>query len=48
MRLILTRVLWNFDMELQDESIGWEKQPIFNFWEKGSMHVKILSRKVEA
>lgn len=48
MRLILTRMLWNFDLELQDDSIGWEKQQIFNFWEKGPMHVKIFPRKEQA
>ncbi|KAJ6000069.1 hypothetical protein N7481_000478 [Penicillium waksmanii] len=34
MRMILARVLWNFDMELCPESKGWEKQRSFLLWEK--------------
>lgn len=38
MRLILARVLWNFDMTIADESKDWvSKQKIFNLWEKGPL-----------
>lgn len=40
MRVILARVLWNFDMEIADESRDWvSKQKVFNLWEKGPMYV---------
>lgn len=41
MRLVLARVLWNFDMELQDESLTWDRPPIYGFWEKGPLLVKL-------
>ncbi|EXJ59416.1 uncharacterized protein A1O5_12297 [Cladophialophora psammophila CBS 110553] len=47
MRLILARMLWNFDLELQPQSVGWEKQLIFNFWEKGPMYVKVIPRRLD-
>lgn len=34
MRVILARVLWNFDLELCAESSEWEKQRSFLLWEK--------------
>jgi len=41
MRLILTRVLWRFDLELLPESRGWYSQRVFGLWEKGGMMVKL-------
>ncbi|RGP79802.1 hypothetical protein FLONG3_2116 [Fusarium longipes] len=41
MRLILTRLLWKFDLELLPESKNWYDQKIFFFWNKGSLHVKL-------
>ncbi|KAK6077404.1 cytochrome P450 [Seiridium cupressi] len=41
MRLILTRVLWNFDLELMSESDSWNQQNIFIFWDKGPLRVKL-------
>ena len=39
MRIILARVLWNFDMRIADDSRDWvAKQRIFNFWEKGPLN----------
>ena len=40
MRLILARLVWNFDLELCEESIGWEKQKIYILWEKGPLWVR--------
>ncbi|ODM18784.1 hypothetical protein SI65_05401 [Aspergillus cristatus] len=34
MRVILARVLWNFDLELCAESRGWERQRSYLTWEK--------------
>lgn len=44
MRLILARVLWNFDLELQIDSQHWTDQQIFNFWQKGPLNVKLRPR----
>ena len=45
MRLILARMLWNFDLKLCDESCGWkESQKVFNVWEKKPLKVKVMSR----
>ena len=41
MHLILTRVLWRFDLELLPESRGWYSQRVFGLWEKGGMMVKL-------
>ncbi|KZL75635.1 cytochrome p450 [Colletotrichum incanum] len=43
MRLILARLIWNFDIELAEESQGWaERQKVFILWDKGplKMHLK--------
>ncbi|KAK2049314.1 cytochrome P450 [Colletotrichum somersetense] len=40
MRLILARVLWNFDMKIADDSTDWvPKQKIYLLWEKGPLNV---------
>lgn len=45
MRLILARVLWNFDLTLADESKGWiEKQDIFLLWEKAPLNLRLTPR----
>ncbi|CCU82987.1 benzoate 4-monooxygenase cytochrome P450 [Blumeria hordei DH14] len=44
-RLILAIMLWNFDFELQPDSINWKDQKVFGFWEKNPLHVKLISRK---
>ncbi|KAK4177897.1 cytochrome P450 [Triangularia setosa] len=39
MRLILARVLWNFDLRMDEDSADWmSKQRIYNLWEKGSLN----------
>lgn len=44
MRVILARMLWNFDMELAPESDGWEKQKVYTLWDKGPLMVKLSAR----
>ncbi|KAF2727369.1 putative benzoate 4-monooxygenase cytochrome P450 [Polyplosphaeria fusca] len=44
-RSVLSRVLWHFDLELEDESRNWIDQKEFVFWDKPSLWVK-LHRKV--
>ena len=41
MRLILTRLLWNFDLRMRAESQGWDDQRIYFAWEKGPLIVDI-------
>jgi len=39
MRLILARVIWNFDLKLADESQDWSDQSVYTFWEKKPLDV---------
>ncbi|KAK4119116.1 cytochrome P450 [Parathielavia appendiculata] len=40
MRLILARVLWNFDLRIAQDSMDWmSKQRVYNFWHKGKLNV---------
>ncbi|KAF4951581.1 hypothetical protein FGADI_7356 [Fusarium gaditjirri] len=42
MRLILARLLWNFDLELQPRSENWiADQKTYSLWDKGALDVKI-------
>ena len=47
MRLILARIMWNFDLEAPSESVlpTWEKQKIYWFWEKQPTFVAIKSAR---
>ncbi|KAK3313180.1 cytochrome P450 [Apodospora peruviana] len=46
MRLILTRILWNFDMRVADDSLDWmSKQRIYNLWKKGPLNVYLTPRQ---
>ncbi|RDW89918.1 cytochrome P450 [Aspergillus mulundensis] len=44
MRVILARVLWNFDLELAPESEGWERQKVYTLWDKGPLMVRLRVR----
>ena len=42
MRLILARVLWNFDLEVEEKSRRWvNDMKMFLLWEKQSLFVKL-------
>ncbi|KAJ5726555.1 cytochrome P450 monooxygenase [Penicillium malachiteum] len=42
MRMILARIIYNFDMSLVEESKGWmERQKIYSFWQKGQLYVRL-------
>jgi cytochrome P450 len=45
MRLILGRMLWNFDLELQPDSQTWSSQKIWLLWKKTPLRVKLIPRK---
>ncbi|KAK2604636.1 hypothetical protein N8I77_007549 [Diaporthe amygdali] len=48
LRLILARVIFNFDMELAPESRGWaDDQELFSFWNKPALNVYFRPRKTE-
>lgn len=39
MRLIMARVIWNFDMKISNDSLDWySKQKVFLFWEKDTLN----------
>ncbi|KAK0614378.1 toxin biosynthesis cytochrome P450 monooxygenase [Immersiella caudata] len=44
MRLILAKVVWNFDMELVEGSERWDEQKCFVLWSKGPLLVKMVPR----
>lgn len=41
MRLILAKLLWNFDLTLCSESEKWSSQKIYLMWEKGPLFVRL-------
>ncbi|KAH8900750.1 putative cytochrome P450 monooxygenase [Thozetella sp. PMI_491] len=45
MRLILARIIFNFDMRLADESKDWLDQNVYVFWEKPSLPVFLTPAK---
>lgn len=44
-RTILAKMVWNFEIEMMDESRDWEKQKVFILWSKPSLMVKLKVRK---
>ncbi|KAH6608284.1 hypothetical protein Trco_004597, partial [Trichoderma cornu-damae] len=48
MRLILARVMMEYDIKLAEGTEGWDKRSkTFVLWEKGPLHVYLIPRKVE-
>ena len=45
MRSIMAQMLWNFDMELCEDSEGWNDQRIFILWDKPELHVRLSARE---
>ena len=41
MRLILAKVLFNFDLELAEGSEDWLDQKAYAIWEKGPLNVRL-------
>jgi hypothetical protein len=46
MRLILARMVFNFDMEMDQPAQNWLDQECFVLWEKPALPVRLLPRKV--
>ncbi|KAF2095728.1 cytochrome P450 [Rhizodiscina lignyota] len=47
MRLILTRVIYNFDMRLDESSMDWVKQRNYLMWRKGPLKVHLTPIHVD-
>lgn len=45
MRLILTRLVLDFDFAMQEGSRDWIKQKLFTFWEKPPLLIKLSRAK---
>lgn len=45
MRMILSRMVWHFDMELSPESAGWLDHPVYTLWNKPPLKVHLTPRK---
>ena len=41
MRLIVAKLLWNFDMKLKDDSYDWTDQSSYVLWEKNPLMVTL-------
>jgi cytochrome P450 len=44
MRIVLARVLWNYDFTLCSESAGWDQQKIISFWQIKPLWVTVRKR----
>lgn len=46
MRLIMARLVWNYDIEIAEESIGWDKRcKCYIAFEKGPLYIRLKARK---
>jgi hypothetical protein len=41
MRLILTKVLYNFDLKLEVESADWSTQKSFSLWKRPPLMIQV-------
>lgn len=47
-RLILTKMLWSFDMRLADvDDVNWLKQKAYLVFEPKPLHVKLVERHID-
>lgn len=44
MRLLITLLLWNFDMTIVPESRDWKTQEVYLLWEKPALMVRLKPR----
>lgn len=42
MRLILTKLLYTFDLELAPESSRWADQEMYNLWRRPDLKVRLF------
>jgi hypothetical protein len=43
MRLVLANIIWNFDLDICEESNNWLDQEVYVLWNKGPLIVKLKS-----
>ena len=41
----MARMLWNFDLELCDDSKEWARQKVFFLWDKPALNVRLRVRE---
>lgn len=41
MRLIMARLLWNFDISLSEESLKWDDQRSYSIWQKEPLMIRL-------
>lgn len=46
MRTILAKILWHFDVQLDERSADWENSKSYIVWEKGPLWLKLHPRNV--
>jgi cytochrome P450 len=44
MKLILARIVYNFDLELVDKAAKWNEQEVYILWRKGPLMVHAKER----
>lgn len=48
MRLVLAKLVWNFDIELDPRSDGWlDKNLLYFLWQKAELFVRLIPRATE-
>ncbi|UKZ78942.1 hypothetical protein TrVFT333_006689 [Trichoderma virens FT-333] len=46
MRLIVARLIWKYDIEILDESIGWDRRcKSYIVWQKGPLYIRVKPRQ---
>ena len=45
--MMLAKVLWNFDLELCQESLAWLNQDVHVIWEKGPLMIRLADVRVD-
>ncbi|KAL2071881.1 hypothetical protein VTL71DRAFT_13116 [Oculimacula yallundae] len=43
MRSVVARLIWHFDIEVQPESLHWDKQNVYVLWDKPPLKVKLFT-----
>ena len=41
MRVILARLVWNFDIVIEPESLEWDNQKTYTLWEKNALMCRL-------
>lgn len=48
MRLILAKMIWNFDFQLDPSSEGWmDRNVLYFLWEKPPLYIRLVPRDTE-